>query len=116
MRENAVNTIPKIPLLIKHIENCQMITNRTKLLELLPKNGVVAELDVATGCFSSDILDYNKPKQLHLIDIWGSDRYNEGLLDNIKKMFSQEIMSEEARIHRKLSHHAALDFKDEFFD
>ena len=65
-----------------------MITNRTKRLEPLPKNGVVAELGVDTGCFSSDILDYIKPRQLHLIDIWGSDRYNEGLLDNIKKMFS----------------------------
>ena len=116
LRAKVVNIIPKIPLSTKHIENCQMLTNRTKLLELLPKDGVVAELGVATGCFSSDILKYNKPKQLHLIDIWGSDRYNEGLLDNIKKMFSQEISSEEVRIHRKLSHHAALDFPDEFFD
>lgn len=116
LREKVVNIIPKIPLSTKHIENCQMLTDRKKLLELLPKNGMVAELGVAAGCFSSDILNYNKPKQLHLIDIWGSDRYNEGLLDNIKKIFVQEISSKEVLIHRKLSHHAALDFPDEFFD
>jgi hypothetical protein len=116
LRKNQSNVMPKTPLLAKHIKNCKMITDRTKLLELLPQNGIVAELGVATGCFSADIIKYNKPTQLHLIDIWGSDRYHEGLLDNIKSMFSQKIATEEIFLHRKFSHHAALDFPNEFFD
>ncbi|MBL4630525.1 MAG: class I SAM-dependent methyltransferase [Paraglaciecola sp.] len=116
LREKEVNTIPKIPLLAKHIENCQMITNRKKLLELLPKNGVVAELGVATGCFSSDIVEYNHPKKLHLVDIWGSSRYNEGLLKNIETKFDNKIQSGQVVIHRNLSQQAVQDFQDNYFD
>lgn len=116
MRQKEVNIIPNIPLLTKHIENCQMITNRTELLELLPKNGSVAELGVATGCFSSDILEYNHPKKLHLVDIWGSNRYNEGLLKNIETKFDNKIQSGQVTIHRNLSQQAAQDFQDNYFD
>jgi hypothetical protein len=116
MRQKEVNIIPNIPLLTKHIENCQMITNRTELLELLPKNGSVAELGVATGCFSSDILEYNHPKKLHLVDIWGSNRYNEGLLKNIETKFDNKIQSGQIIIHRNLSQQAAQDFQDNYFD
>jgi predicted O-methyltransferase YrrM len=116
LRKRQVSAMPKTPLLTDNIENCRLITNRIKLLELLPKNGVVAELGVATGCFSTEILNFNEPEKLHLVDVWGCDRYHEGLLNNIKNMYSKKIKAQEVILHRKLSHDAASDFEDGYFD
>lgn len=60
-----------------HLRNCQVITDRCSLLEHLPKQAVVAEVGVAYGDFSQEILTRTQPKQLHLIDLeqrWG-DRF-----------------------------------------
>lgn len=43
---------------------------RTKLLESLPKGGVIAEIGVWEGAFSRRILEVCSPKVLHLIDPW----------------------------------------------
>jgi hypothetical protein len=45
-------------------------TNRISLLSLLPKFGRVAEIGVAEGEFSQEILARTTPKHLHLIDPW----------------------------------------------
>ncbi|MCU0901608.1 MAG: class I SAM-dependent methyltransferase [Cypionkella sp.] len=43
---------------------------RGRLLKLLPKNAVVAEIGVWEGDFSQRILEICEPKELHLIDPW----------------------------------------------
>jgi hypothetical protein len=43
---------------------------RGRLLESLPKGGVVAEIGVWEGDFSQRILDICQPSELHLIDPW----------------------------------------------
>ena len=43
---------------------------RENFLRFLPKNAVVAEIGVATGDFSAQILALSKPKRFHLIDPW----------------------------------------------
>ncbi|THD85681.1 class I SAM-dependent methyltransferase [Aliigemmobacter aestuarii] len=43
---------------------------RGKLLESLPKGGIVAEVGVWEGNFSKRILEICQPKELHLIDPW----------------------------------------------
>lgn len=43
---------------------------RGKLLEGLPKGGIVAEVGVWEGNFSERILEICEPKELHLIDPW----------------------------------------------
>jgi hypothetical protein len=43
---------------------------RGRLLESLPKGGVVAEIGVWEGDFSQRILDICQPRELHLIDPW----------------------------------------------
>ncbi|MDT8857568.1 class I SAM-dependent methyltransferase [Paracoccaceae bacterium Fryx2] len=43
---------------------------RGKLLESLPKGGVVAEIGVWEGNFSQRILEICQPAELHLIDPW----------------------------------------------
>ena len=45
-------------------------TTRTQLLRLLPQGGEVAEIGVANGDFSQDILTEARPRRLHLIDPW----------------------------------------------
>ena len=37
---------------------------------LLKKNAIVAELGVAIGGHAKEILDFNKPEKLFLIDSW----------------------------------------------
>lgn len=43
---------------------------RGKLLESLPKGGVIAEIGVWEGAFSRRILDICQPTVLHLVDPW----------------------------------------------
>ena len=53
----------------EQLENCKVFSSREKILEVLPKNGICAELGVANGDLSYQILDINKPKKLILVDI-----------------------------------------------
>jgi len=45
-------------------------TTRKQLLRFLPQNAEVAEIGVANGDFSQDILTEATPKRLHLVDPW----------------------------------------------
>lgn len=69
--------IPKYELQNENIKNTTFIVNRDDLLQLLPKNGVVAELGVGNGEFSEKILRVCNPTKLHLIDIWDTQRYDQ---------------------------------------
>ena len=53
----------------EQLENCKVFSSREKILEVLPKNGICAELGVANGVLSHKILNINKPKKLILVDI-----------------------------------------------
>ncbi len=75
-RKIEVSQIPLVPLQDFHIHKTKLIENRTKLLELIPRGGICAELGVANGDFSQQILQINQPRELNLIDVWQSDRYN----------------------------------------
>ena len=108
--------IPKVSLEQKHIENCELLLNRTVLLSKLKKNAVVAEIGVASGEFSKKIMDVTKPKKLHLIDIWGNQRYNEEKYQVVRQKFSPYIKNNRVVINRKLSTEAADDFPDNYFD
>lgn len=44
--------------------------DRTKLLHLIPKDGICAEVGVYKGSYSKEILTVCKPKELFLIDGW----------------------------------------------
>ncbi len=60
----------------KHLANCRVVTDRFHMLELLPKQGVAAEVGVLYGDFSEEILRRTEPRELHLPDIRrrGSER------------------------------------------
>ena len=69
------------------------------LLDALPKRGVVAEIGVAFGDFTSEILERACPATLHLIDSWESERYTTGL-DHIREKFKKDISREQVLIRR----------------
>jgi hypothetical protein len=113
-RKKAV--MPKIPISDIHVDGGRLISNRLAMLELLPKDGVVAELGVDSGDFTEKILNINNPKKLELVDIWGSARYNDAKFDSVCKKFSQYIKDNKVSITRKLSTEAAESFDDNYFD
>ncbi len=115
-RQKIEDTIPKVHLEDKHIRYCQMLVNREILLSRLPKNAIVAEIGVDHGSFSSEILRLTQPKKLHLIDIWGTDRYHDGLYTGVVDKFNSEIATEQVIVNRALSLEAVSQFEDHYFD
>lgn len=106
----------EIELQEKHIVNLKIILNREKLLTLLPKKAVVAELGVDKGEFSHKILSIAKPKKMYLIDTWDSQRYNEDKLYDIEKKFKKDIINKKVVIQRGISLEVLKKFSDGFFD
>ena len=100
----------------KHIANLKAILNRNELLKLLPKNGVVAELGVDTGDFSQQILNFCCPQKLHLIDYWGTQRYNQEKRNCVEEKFKNIIDKGIVEINLGLSTNVVEIFKDNYFD
>ena len=115
-RVEIANSIPVVELAEKHIANTKLITSRERLLQLLPKDGVVAEIGVNEGNFSAAILETTGPKTLHLIDVWGSERYHDGLANKVTGRFSAEIEAGKVKINRGYSTEILPSFPDQYFD
>jgi hypothetical protein len=112
----VAGSIPVVDLGEKHIANAKLLTNRERLLEQLPKGGVVAEIGVNQGDYSSKILDLTSPRKLHLIDEWGTESYHDGLASAVKKKFANEIVSGQVEINRGYSTEVLPRFADSSFD
>lgn len=108
--------IPKYTLENKHFSNLKALKNRSELLNLLPKNSIVAELGVNKGEFSEQIIEKCSPKELHLVDVWNSQRYHDGLRLEIENKFENRIKNGQIKIHVGLSTEVTNDFIDGFFD
>ena len=103
---------------------------RENFLRFLPKNAVVAEIGVATGDFSAQILALSNPKRFHLIDPWvhqSIDEYKDDpnnvgkaeadkRYEAIEQKFCDEIKSGQIVVDRDFSTNAALNFPDGYFD
>ena len=85
-----------------HINNLIVLTNRIELLKHIPKNGNFAEIGVAEGDFSKQILNICRPTKLHLIDHWKSSntKYGEFAYENVKCRFEKEICDGRIVLHR----------------
>ena len=106
-RQSEVDSIPKHSVKKVNILNGSILANRKHLLEILPKNGVVAELGVDSGDFTEQIIKISNPKKIYLIDTWSSKRYGQEKFDFVKKKFSDEIKSKKIEILRSNSINAA---------
>lgn len=119
IKENRLdkeNIIPKRALQQCHLQNAILIPNRENLIDILPKQGIAAEFGVANGDFSKKILNINNPRNLHLIDIWNSERYGENLYQEVNSKFHTEQKEGKVIIHRRESLDALERFPDSFFD
>lgn len=100
---------------------------RGRLLESLPKGGIVAEIGVWEGDFSQRILDICAPKELHLIDPWlympefsntgfGKPK-NEHLMEQrYHKVVARFADDPRVKVHRALSDVALSAMPDAFLD
>lgn len=115
---NAIisSKIPKTELSKIHVNNAKLLTTREELLSLLPIGGVVAELGVDQGDFSESILNITKPQKLHLIDSWGSKRYNQKKRTSVENRFSEGVKEKSIEINIGLSTEVVTNFKDNYFD
>ena len=103
---------------------------REDLLRFLPENAVVAEIGVANGDFSAQILEQSNPKRLYLIDPWahqGDDDYQEDpnnvsqveadkRCEAVQCRFSSEIERGQIVIIRELATVASQQFTNNYFD
>ncbi len=108
--------IPKLDVETIHVKNARLLASREELLKKIPQNGIVAELGVDQGGFSKLILDINKPKKLHLIDFWGSARYNQNKRQQVEKKFKEQIDQGSIEINLGLSTEVVNNFEDDYFD
>ncbi|MEM7210846.1 MAG: class I SAM-dependent methyltransferase, partial [Pseudomonadota bacterium] len=104
---------------------------RQRILRMLPKGAIGAEIGVWQGDYSEKLLDITSPRVLHLIDPWavridplydaawyckarGADM--EATYQGVRARFSREIASGQVVIHRKLSNEAMGDLADSSLD
>ena len=105
---------------------------KAKLLKLMPKNSICAEIGVWKGDFSKRILNTVKPKKLYLIDPWffnteyknamygGSVEKSQKDMDEIYKSilinFRKEINQEKIEVFRNKFEDLLDKFPDNYFD
>jgi len=103
------------------------LTHRHSIFASLPRGGIGAEIGVAHGLFSVDILRLSEPSLLYLIDCWeqlpvevtGHDPANSG--DEVKEgwyraTFQRFIDDSRVRVIKAFSQKAATLFPDAYFD
>jgi hypothetical protein len=106
---------PSVRLDEVHTQNCRVLPTRMQLLDRLPSGGVVAEIGVAFGDFTKEILKRAAPEKLHLVDAWSSERYQQGLAQ-IRELFKDEIACGAIEINQGLSTERLGGFPQEYFD
>ena len=106
---------PKTVLSEQHLRGAKLLPTRNHLLDQLPRQAVCAEVGVAFGDFTREIIARCEPKKLHLIDAWSSDRYQAGL-DQLKREFADDIASGRVVINQGRSTEQLLEFGDRYFD
>jgi len=108
--------LPRVKFEKRNVANSIVALNRRDMLAVLRQREVVVELGVDQGEFSETLMEISRPKILHLVDVWASERYHSGLYERVSETFRQPITEGSVRIHRKLSVHAADDFGAHLID
>lgn len=108
--------IPDFQISEKVIRNTKLLLNRERLLDHLPKNGIVAELGVDEGIFSELILSTCKPAKLFLVDVWDTQNYNSAKRELVSEKFKAELESGVVEIKVGFSTEVGLKFNDGYFD
>ena len=112
--ENVNQSISKIELSDKHLQNLKALTSREELLKLMPKGGVVAELGVDEGTFSEKIIHLSMPEKLYLVDVWESTRYNKTKQHSVQTKFKEGIADGKDRRSRDCIFQRGVSIRCEF--
>lgn len=106
----------------KHLENCKVYANRVMPLELVPKNTICAEIGVAYGEYSDEILKIVNPKELHMIDLyswgdfWGKDYFKSSGKNHYEWIKDKYKDDERVKIKKGFSFEILEQYPDEYFD
>ena len=113
-----LSQIPIFQLEKKNISNLKIKLNRLEILKELKKGSICAELGVAYGEFSDQILEIVRPKLLVLVDSYPNkgNFVDEGNLKYIEKKYQKLVNEKKIQIINKDSIEAASMFKENFFD
>jgi len=98
------------PLEKKHIHNCQLLEDRLKMLEYMPKNAVCAEIGILRCEFSQSILEITQPSKLHLIDI------DPTAVNIAREKFKDNIASGQVEVHLGDSAATIMALSENYFD
>ena len=101
------------------LDGAVLVTDRTEMLRRMPKGGRVAEIGVAAGDFSREILDICAPDTLHLIDPWFDETnpdYSDQSFRNVSARFAAEQEAGQVVLHRALSTEALDTFGEDTLD
>jgi len=109
-------------------------TSRDFILQIFPKSSVGVEIGVNDGDFSERIIEFVRPKKLHLIDPWKFENdeiyrdapygkfkvEGQNMMDvkyeNVRKKFKVETEDGSVMIHRGTSESVLTTFDDSYFD
>lgn len=108
-----------VPLSSKHLEHCRVFSDRRSMINSFPKNAAIAEVGVALGDFSADILRIASPRLFYLIDAWamyGHSDYGEDGYKRVIKRFHEEIKAGKVEIRRGYSHEKLIELEDDSLD
>ena len=67
--QKLIRKYKKLEIKQELLNNCIFCESRTKMLDHLPSNAIVAELGTYKGFFAAEIMKKTLPKELHVIDI-----------------------------------------------
>jgi tRNA G46 methylase TrmB len=96
-REREKQRVRCQSLATKHVSDCVLLPTREQMLDAMPQDGHVAEIGVAFGDFTTEILKRAHPRKLYLVDAWAMDRYSAGLAA-IRHRFDKEISEDVIRV------------------
>lgn len=114
-RANYKASMAHIHLSDMHVEKCRVLPTRERMLDLMPPGAVAAEVGVAFGDFTSEIVTRTSPRKLHLVDAWEGERYESGLA-KIKSRFVDQIAAGRIEINQGHSVPTLSKFPDGHFD
>lgn len=105
---------PEIQLKEHNFQNCKLVKDREMFLKQFvmgSSNWAMAEIGVAFGDFSGQILEICSPKKLYLVDLWEDERYAAGAAC-VQDKFKHEIESGIIEVCRGYSTQKLDEFDD----
>jgi len=108
--------IPHPDLEEQHVANARLVATRAKMIGLLPRDAVAAEIGVSRGKFTAQIMAANRPRKLHLVDVWVSERYDQSLRQRVEQTYAGEIAGGSVEINLGYSTDVGRTFPDSYFD